>query len=70
MILKHVEDNMQAVIRQETPETKTIWHQFLSVHPADIAQFLTDIEREQAQELIVHLPSVLKLVFLPIFQMP
>jgi magnesium transporter len=60
MILKHVEDNMQAVIRQETPETKAIWHQFLSIHPADIAQFLTDIEREQAQELIVHLPKRLK----------
>ena len=51
---------MQAVIKQETPETKTLWHQFLSVHPADIAQFLTDIERRR-QELILNLPRRLKI---------
>ena len=52
---------MQAVITQETPEAKTLWHQFLAVHPADIAQFLTDIDKEDARRLILHLPKRLKI---------
>lgn len=64
-ILEQVDDQTESVLAQDTPESKQIWQEFLTIHPADIAQFLGNTDKEKAKNLFVKLPSELQLeVFL------
>lgn len=60
-ILDRVRENFSAVLKQEAPLGLEIWHEFIKMHPADIATFLSDLEPDQAKELFVCLPQQLKL---------
>ncbi len=60
-ILQEIKDNLDAVITQESSLGRSLWHEFLHVHPADIAQFLSDLDKEQLKHLFLKLPKELKL---------
>lgn len=54
-------DNLDDVIKQKTPLGVLLWQEYLKVHPADIAQFLGNIERSTAKSLFLLLPRNIKL---------
>lgn len=60
-ILQEIKDNIDAVILQESALGKSLWHEFIHIHPADIARFLADIDKEQLTHLFLKLPKELKL---------
>lgn len=60
-VLEEVSENLDAVIGQSDPKGAHIWQEFISLHPADIAQFLSDQERTKVQALFSKLPLSLKL---------
>jgi magnesium transporter len=53
--------NIQAVMRRDTPLGQALWKELLALHPADIAQFFADIDREDLKELFLQLPHPLRL---------
>ncbi len=61
IVLEHIEHNVRDVIMRKTPEYEELWNRFLQIHPADIAQFITDIDKDDAQALFIALPNELKL---------
>lgn len=60
-ILQEIKNNMHAVIHEEQPLGTTLWQEFISLHPADIANFFSDIETENFQLLFERLPKELKI---------
>lgn len=59
--LREIQDHLDTVIAQDTPAGKGLWNQFMQLHPADIADFLSDIEWERTQELYLKMPRDLQL---------
>lgn len=60
-ILQEIKANIQAVINQEQPLGVSLWHDFIELHPADIANFFTDIDHETFQLLFERLPKQVKI---------
>lgn len=60
-LLHEIKDHLDAVIAQDSAYTKGLWENFLHLHPADIADFFTDIDWDQFQELYLKLPKSLQL---------
>ncbi|HZW60657.1 MAG TPA: magnesium transporter [Candidatus Babeliales bacterium] len=60
-ILQEIRENIDAVIDQESTFGQSLWKAFLEIHPADIAQFLTNLDKETLQRLFLKLPKELKL---------
>lgn len=58
-ILQKVRENLPAVIAHETPQMKEIWEALLALHPADLANFLTDLDRDDFKTLFLALPKEL-----------
>lgn len=54
-------DNLDTLIAQDSPLGILLWHEFLKIHPADIAQFLGDIDKYYARSIFIALPQSLKL---------
>ena len=44
-------DNLEAVIKGSSTVGLSLWHYFTILHPADIAQFLSDQDRDDAKRL-------------------
>ncbi len=59
-ILADIQANITLVIKQEPPLGESLWNTFIELHPADIAEFLSNIDEEQAQLLFVNLPHEAK----------
>jgi|SRR5579872_4722790 len=59
-ILQEINDNLDAVL-QDAPLGQALWKEFIDLHPADIAQFFTDIDKQEFQKLFIKLPKELKL---------
>ncbi len=59
-ILQEVRDNVDAIL-QNSVFGQSLWKEFLQLHPADIAQFFTDINKESFERLFLKLPKELKL---------
>ncbi len=60
-ILEEIRDNIDVVIRQQGPIGKSLWQALLEIHSADIANFLAEIDRNNAQALFVALPQKARL---------
>jgi len=58
-------ENITSVVAQDSPESIQLWQEFINLHPADIAQFLGNIEKERAKLLFIALPAELKLAVFP-----
>ncbi len=59
--LREIQDHLDTVINQDSAVGKSLWNQFLQLHPADIADFLSDIEWDRAKELYLKMPRDLQL---------
>jgi magnesium transporter len=60
-IFAQVLENFDSVIAQDSSLGSALWNNFVLVHPADIAQFLGNVEKEKARDLFTVLDSELKL---------
>lgn len=60
-LLQEIRDHLDAVIAQDSQLGIGLWHNFLELHPADIADFFSDIDWDQFQELYLKLPKKLQL---------
>jgi len=69
-ILEQLADNVETVLKQDSPLGVLLWQEFLNLHPADIAQFLTDSSKDEAQQLFIKLPHVLQVEVFSEFSTP
>lgn len=60
-ILQEIRDNMTTILAQDSKLGSSLWHEFLKIHPADIAQFFVDIDRDFFRQMFGMLPRELKL---------
>lgn len=60
-ILQEIMDNLAAVVAHDSPRAQSLWQSFIHLHPADIADFLTDLDRDHRQQLFLRLPKEIKL---------
>ncbi len=56
-ILREVLENLDAVIKQKNTLGKSLWRDFLTVHPADLARFFEDIDQKSFKKLFLSLPK-------------
>lgn len=64
-IFNEIQQHIDSIIEQSSPFAQELWKQFTQSHPADIAGFFTDINRENFKRLFLMLPYAVKLsVFL------
>lgn len=59
-LLHEIQDHLDSVIAQDTPLARGLWQHFIDLHPADIADFFTDIDLQKAHELFKKLPRKLQ----------
>jgi len=60
-ILQEIRANIDIVIKRDSHLGQSLWQELLKVHPADLADFFSDIEEEQFQALFPALPKEIKL---------
>lgn len=60
-IFDQVTNNLQTVLKEDSPLGALLWQELIKLHPADIADFLGDLYRPSAQEIFKKLPINLKL---------
>jgi magnesium transporter len=60
-IMQEIQENFDAFIQQNSPLGQTLWHSFLEMHPADIADFVSDLDREQIHQIFEKMPRHIKL---------
>lgn len=59
-IFDQVLEHIEVVIEQEAPLGLALWEVFIQEHPADIAEFMTNLELEQVRGIFLNLPSQLR----------
>lgn len=63
-ILDQVAANSETVLKQDSPLGVLLWQEFVKLHPADIAQCISDLDKVSAQRLFSKLPHHLRV---PVF---
>ena len=63
-VYQDISDNMEAVIRGDNARALSLWQTFSNLHPADIAQFLSEQNKDTARRLFLKLPTFLQV---PVF---
>jgi len=66
-VLGEVRHHIRAVISQKSEIGVTLWNKFLKLHPADIAQFLSEIHTDDFHELALQLPPSKMASIFPLF---
>lgn len=59
-ILQEIKDNLTAVIKKDSPLGQSLWQALIELHPADLADFYSDIDQESFQRLFVTMPTELQ----------
>ncbi|HVX01447.1 MAG TPA: CBS domain-containing protein, partial [Candidatus Babeliaceae bacterium] len=60
-IFDQIKEHIELVIKQETPLGEWLWQELLKMHPADVAQLFSNLDREWVKRLFVKLPEAQKL---------
>jgi magnesium transporter len=60
-IFDQIQNNIDLVVKQETPLGVWLWQELLKMHPADIARLFSNLDREYVKTLFLQLPEILKL---------
>ncbi len=60
-LLREIKDHLDAILMQDSVVSKELWDKFTQLHPADIADFLSDIEWDQCEQLFNRLPKKVQL---------
>src|SRR3989337_2838978 len=64
-LFEDIHKDINAFIAQESALSKALWREFIDCHPADIAQFLSKLDKEDLKAIYLRLPKNLKIeVFL------
>ena len=58
--MEEIRERIDEVIQQETPLGQGLWKQLIELHPADIAQLLSELNQDQLKELFLRLAKPLK----------
>ena len=69
-IFDQISDNVETVIKEDSPLGVLLWQEFVKLHPADIAQFLSDRSKEDAQKLFIKLSHSLRVEVFSYFSTP
>ena len=69
-IVDQVADNLETVIKEDSPLGMLLWQEFVKLHPADIAQFLTDSSKEDARPIFLKVPPMLRVEVFADFSSP
>jgi len=59
-ILLSIKENLEEVIKRRSALGKSLWKDLLEQHPADIADFLSEIDRADMKKLFVKFPKKLQ----------
>ncbi len=59
--LDQVADNIDTVLQEDSPLGVLLWQTFVNLHPADIAQFLSDSDRDTVRGLFLKCPHPLRI---------
>lgn len=60
-LFDQIKESLSEVIAHKTPLGISLWEELIRLHPADIEQFLANIDRTKAQKLFSTFPEYLKL---------
>lgn len=60
-ILQAIRESIETVTAQDSPNGIALWNKLLEIHPADIAQFITELGTDTRNRLFAKLPRELKL---------
>lgn len=60
-ILKKILEHSTAPVAQDKTLQKSVWQAFLDMHPVDIADFLTEVDKRTVQKLFEQLPQELQI---------
>lgn len=60
-ILHEIRDHLDAVIAQDNALGQALWQKFIQLHPADLADFFSDIDEQSFQLLFLKLPKEIRL---------
>ena len=69
-IFDQITDNLETVIKEDSPLGVLLWQEFVKLHPADIAQFLSDASKYAARKLFLKLPHELRVAVFGEFSSP
>jgi magnesium transporter len=69
-IFDQIVDNIETVEKQDSPLGVILWQEFVRLHPADIAQFLSDSPKDHARTLFLMLTHVLQAAVFSYFSSP
>jgi len=56
-LLQKIMENFDAVIGRDSPLAESLWEELLALHPADIADFIEDLDKESGLRLFGDLPK-------------
>lgn len=60
-LFDHIKESLPEVIARNSPVGVSLWEELIKLHPADIEQFLSSIDRRKAQKLFDTFPDDIKL---------
>ena len=53
-------ENFDALIGRDSPLAESLWKELLSMHPADVADFIENLDRERGLRLFAELPTKIR----------
>ena len=56
-LLSKIRDNLEVVIKKDTPLGESLWKELLGLHPVDIGDFLESIDKKSAMQIFADLPK-------------
>jgi len=59
-VLMQIKENLQEVIKRRSALGKSLWKDLLEQHPADIADFLAEVDRDAFKKMFVKFPKKLQ----------
>jgi len=59
-ILNKIRENLEVVIKKDSPLGESLWKELLELHPVDIADFVDDLDQESANQIFAALPKKIK----------
>jgi len=60
-LLAQVQENIDTVINKDSPLGTALWHSLEQLHPADIADFLAEIDKTKAKKLFINFSKTLQM---------
>lgn len=69
-IINDIQENIASVITQDSPLGRSLWRMLLEQHPVDIANLLSELDKESSQNLFLLLPKELRTEIFRVSSLP